>query len=177
MHTRLLVALCLGTAAVYPPALAAQNDTAHTALACRDKPCSVVFDWGGTQPDPDRRYGAPSDLEANFFARLREAGFNITTSNQGAMIVTLRLTPKKRALCDTMEGTSPDYSCHTVDRASIVFVPNDSSAKTIGRIDVTPRCSNPMVSITFPQFGNYAADWVAYTLNNDKKAQRPNAKC
>jgi len=157
-------------------ALAAQDST-HAI--CRDAPCLVVFDWsnGGSQPDPDKRYGAPSDLEQAFRGKLTAAGYKIATGSVGANAITLRLTPQTRALCDTMEGMNPDYSCHSVSRAAIVFSSSEPNASPIARIDVSPRCRDPKVAITMAQFGQYAGDLVVYTLSPDPKPSRPNAKC
>jgi hypothetical protein len=162
-------------------ALAALPLTAQdsTRALCRESACLVVFDWsnGSTQPDPDRRYGSPSDLESAFRAKLTAAGYKLTASPPAAATITVRLTPQKRALCDTMEGMNPDYSCHTVARGTILFSTGDASANPTARIDVTPRCRDPKLSISMSQFGQYAGDLVVYTLAADPKAGRPSAKC
>jgi hypothetical protein len=156
--------------------LAAQDST---RVFCRDSACVVVFDWsnGATPPDPDRRYGAPSELEAAFRSRLTAAGYRIATNPPASGTITLRLTPQTRALCDTMEGTNPDYSCHSVARAAILFSSSEPNAAPNTRIDVNPRCSDPKVSMAMARFGQYAADLVIYTLAPDPKPGRPNAKC
>ena len=173
MRTRLgLVALIVLVAGP----LIAQDST---RAPCRESACLVTFDWsnGSTPPDPDRRYGAPTDLESAFRARLTEAGYRITNSLPASTTITLRLTPQTRALCDTMEGMNPDYSCHTVARATILFSGGDPNAKPITRIDVTPRCRDPKLSITMAQFGQYGGDLVVYSLAPDPKPARPSAKC
>jgi hypothetical protein len=154
----------VGLIALVAAPLAAQDST---RVLCRESACLLVFDWsnGSTPPDPDRRYGAPSDLESAFRSRLTAAGYKLATSAPASTTITIRLTPQTRALCDVMEGMNPDYSCHTVARA------------TITRIDVTPRCRDPKLSITMAQFGQYAGDLVVYTLAPDPKPGRPNAKC
>jgi hypothetical protein len=76
-----------------------------------------------------------------------------------------------------MPGVNPDYSCHTVQRASVVFTPNDSTQKQISRIDVNPRCSDPKQFPTFTQFGRFAAEMLIFQLANDGKGQRPSVKC
>lgn len=156
--------------------LAAQDST-HAV--CRDAPCLLVFDWsnGGSPPDPDKRYGSSADLEQAFRGRLTAAGYKLATSAPAANTITLRLTPQTRALCDTMEGMNPDYSCHSVSRATIVFSASDPNASPIARIDVSPRCRDPKVAITMAQFGQYAGDLVIYTLSPDPKPGRPSAKC
>jgi hypothetical protein len=157
------------------PAVA--QDSTHAL--CRASACLLVFDWsnGSTQPDPDRRYGSPSDLETAFRAKLTAAGYKLTASPPAAATITIRLTPQTRALCDTMEGMNPDYSCHTVARATILLSSGDPNAGSNNRIDVTPRCRDPKLSISMSQFGQYAGDLVVYTLAADPKSARPNAKC
>lgn len=161
--------------------LAAGRSSAQdsTHVFCRDSACAVVFDWsnGGSPPDPDRRYGAPSELEAAFRARLTEAGYKIAANPPAPGTITLRLTPQTRALCDTMEGMNPDYSCHTVARAAILFSASDPKAAPSAHVDVSPRCSDPKVSMAMAKFGQYAAELVIYTLAADPKPGRPNAKC
>lgn len=145
---------------------------------CGEKLCNLVFDWGGSQPDVDRRYGAPSEMENAITAGLTAAGWRFASAGQAStMTLTFRLTPQKKALCDTMPGVSPDYSCHTVSRAAVVFTPNDSTQKALARVDVNPRCSDPKQYPTFPQFGRYAAETVIYTVMLDGKGQRPSVKC
>ena len=172
MHKSLgIVALAL-----VATSLSAQDST-HAV--CRNAPCLLVFDWsnGGSPPDPDKRYGSPTDLEQAFRTRLATAGFKIATSAPAANTITLRLTPQTRALCDTMEGMNPDYSCHSVSRATILFAASDPNASPIARIDVSPRCRDPKVAITMAQFGQYAGDLVIYNLSPDPKPSRPSAKC
>jgi hypothetical protein len=166
----------VGLIALVGAPLVAQDST-H--VFCRESACVVVFDWanGSTPPDPDRRYGAPSELEAAFRARLTQAGYKIAASLPAPGTITLRLTPQPRALCDTMEGTNPDYSCHSVARASILFSASEASTAPNTRIDVNPRCSDPKLSMTMTKFGQFAADLVIYTLAPDPKPARPNAKC
>jgi hypothetical protein len=166
----------VGLIALVAAPLAAQDST---RALCRESACLLVFDWsnGSTPPDPDRRYGAPSDLESAFRSRLTAAGYNLATSSTAPTTITIRLTPQTRALCDVMEGMNPDYSCHTVARATILFSIGEPNANPNIRIDVTPRCRDPKLSITMAQFGQYAGDLVVYTLAPDPKPGRPNAKC
>jgi hypothetical protein len=166
----------VGLIALIAAPLAAQDST-H--VLCRESACLLVFDWsnGSTPPDPDRRYGGPSDLESAFRSRLTAAGYKLATSASAPTTITIRLTPQTRALCDTMEGMNPDYSCHTVARATILFSSGDPNANPNTRIDVTPRCRDPKLSITMAQFGQYAGDLVVYTLAPDPKPGRPSAKC
>jgi hypothetical protein len=139
----------------------------------------LVLEWGngGTPPDPDRRYGSPSDLDAAFRGRLAEAGYKIVVNGQSATSITLRLTPQNRALCDSMEGTNSDYSCHTVSRGVISFSSTEASAKMPQRIDVSPRCADSKVSMSMAGFGRYAADLLIYALASDPKPARPTMKC
>ena len=75
--------------------------------------CALVFDWGngGSAPDVDRKYGSPSEVEASITRVLTGAGFHLTSAGQPAsMTITVRLSEKKKALCDTMPGLNPDYT-------------------------------------------------------------------
>jgi hypothetical protein len=148
---------------------------------CADKTCRIVFDWGNggsAVPDVDRRFGAPSGLENIFAQTLNESGWKfVTGSAPASLTITVRLTPQNKALCETMPGVNPDYSCHTVQRAAIVFTANDSTQKSIGRVEVTPRCSDPKSYPSYTQFGRYAAEMVVYSVVNENKGQRPSAKC
>jgi hypothetical protein len=156
-----------------PHAASAQDST----LVCHVTPCSVTFEWGNsnTPPDPDRRYGAPTDMESVFLSRLQELGFKTSRGGDAASSITVRLTPLNRAICESMSGTNTDYSCHTVDRASIT-VRLEESVKSIPRLDVIARCSDPKVSVTFAQFGRYAAEMLAYTVAGSK-GSRPAVRC
>ncbi len=141
--------------------------------------CSVLFDWGSGQaaaPDADRVYGAPGDIESAFIARLTDAGFRFVQGS-APMTMTVRLSPQNRVLCDAMPGVNPDYSCHTVSRASVIFVANDSSVKAPGRVEIQPRCSDPKMYPTMRQFGVFAAETVIYTVLNQQKGSRPQVKC
>jgi hypothetical protein len=148
---------------------------------CAASACSIVFDWGngGTAPDVDRTYGSPSEMEANFASTLTAAGFHLTTAagQPASLMITMRITPKKNALCDSMPGVNPDYTCQSIDRASIVFTPMDSTQKGFSRIDVSPRCSDPKNLPTYAQFGRYAADYLIYTIVQNGKGSRPSVKC
>ena len=158
--------------------LVARGASAQDApLACQATPCAVTFEWGNgnTPPDPDRRYGAPSDMESTFLSRLQELGFKTTRAGEGGAAITVRLTPLNRAICEAMSGTNTDYSCHTVDRAAIT-VRVDEGTKPVPRVDVIARCSDPKVSVTFAQFGRYAAEMLAYSIGGSK-GSRPSAKC
>ena len=149
----------------------------ESTLVCQASPCSVTFEWGNgnTPPDPDRRYGAPTDMESVFISRLQELGFKTARGGETASAITVRLTPLNRAICESMSGTNTDYSCHTVDRAAIT-VRQDETAKPIPRMDVIARCSDPKVSVTFAQFGRYAAEIFAYMAAGGK-GSRPSVKC
>ncbi|HXT15218.1 MAG TPA: hypothetical protein VN706_06285 [Gemmatimonadaceae bacterium] len=146
---------------------------------CADKPCNVVFDWGGsaTLPDPDRHFGLPSELEASFLSTLQSGGMHVTAGQAGSLVITVRLTPQDRVLCETMPGMYPDYSCHTVQRASVVFASSDASVKLPGRVDVSPRCSDPVLHPAYAAFGQFAAQTVIYTVLNGGKGDRPTIKC
>lgn len=146
-------------------------------LACQITSCSVTFEWGNgnTPPDPDRRYGSPTDMESIFLSRLQELGFKTARGGETMSAITVRLTPLNRAICDSMSGTNTDYSCHTVDRAAIT-IRQDEGAKPVPRVDVIARCSDPKVSVTFAQFGRYAAEVLAYTIAGSK-GSRPSVKC
>lgn len=159
---------------------AAPAVAAAQANPCVEHPCNVVFEWGtaATPPDVDRKYGAPSELENAFLFGLQNAGWRFVSSqSQSSMTITVRVTPQNRALCDTMPGVNPDYSCHTVSRASIVFTPIDETQKPISRVDIQPRCSDPKSFPSFPQFGKYAAEYVIYTVVGEGKGSRPGVKC
>ena len=173
MRTR-LIHLALFAGFAVPAIAVAQSNP------CAEHTCNIVYDWGngGTSPDVDRRYGAPSELEANLTGGLASAGWRFASSGQtSSMTITVRISPQNKALCDTMPGVNPDYTCHTVSRAAIVFTPNDSTQKPISRIDVNPRCSDPKNYPTFAQFGKFAAETLIYTIVNEGKGQRPNVKC
>ncbi len=173
MRIELSVGLAVAGVILLSRGAPAQDST----FACRDTPCGVIFEWGNgnSPPDPDRRYGAPSDMESLFISRLQELGIRTTRGGDGAASITVRLTPLNRAICESMSGTNTDYSCHTVDRAAIT-VRQEEGAKQVPRIDVIARCSDPKVSITFAQFGRYAAEMLAYTMAGSK-GSRPSAKC
>ena len=158
---------------VSPRAASAQDST----LACHVTACSVTFEWGNgnTPPDPDRRYGAPADMESVFLSRLQELGFKTSRAGEAMSAITVRLTPLNKAICESMSGTNTDYSCHTVDRAAIT-VRQEETAKPVPRIDVIARCSDPKMSVTFAQFGRYAAEMLAYTVAGSK-GSRPSVKC
>ena len=169
--------LSVGLAAAGIMLVARGAPAQDSTLVCHVTPCAVTFEWGNgnTPPDPDRRYGAPSDMESVFLSRLQELGFNTTRGGEGASAITVRLTPLTRAICEAMSGTNTDYSCHTVDRAAIT-VRQQEGVKPVPRLDVIARCSDPKVSITFAQFGRYAAEMFAYTVAGSK-GSRPSAKC
>jgi hypothetical protein len=168
------ITLALGAVLAVPAVTAAQTNP------CGDKACNVVFEWGGSgasQPDVDRRFGAPADVETSFRSALSAAGWKVATSNPGGVTITVRLTPQNRVLCEAMPGVNPDYSCHTVNRAAIVFVSADTSIKAPGRIDVNARCSDPKSNPTYKEFGRYAADWAIWNVIAQQKGQRPAVKC
>ena len=170
---RLVIATAVVVLAA-PRASSAQDST----LACHVTPCGVTFEWGNGNniPDPDRRYGAPSDMELVFLSRLQELGFKAGRGGDAASVILVRLTPLNRAICESMSGTNTDYSCHTVDRAAITVRLENSDAKPVPRVDVIARCSDPKVSVSFAQFGRYAAEMLAYTVAGGK-GSRPSVKC
>lgn len=174
MRIELSAGLALAAVVLVSPRVASAQDS---TLACHVTDCSVVFEWGNNNnpPDPDRRYGAPSDLESVFVSRLQELGFKTSRGAGAASSITVRLTPLNRAICESMSGTNTDYSCHTVDRAAITLR-QEEAAKPVPRIDVIARCSDPKVSVTFAQFGRYAAEMLAYTVAGSK-GSRPSVKC
>jgi hypothetical protein len=174
MHTEIAAAGLLVTLATLAAPSRAQ--TAPTG-PCHQYSCIVIFDWGGTPPDADRRYGNSSDLESAFLSQLRDLGYTILPSGNAAMTITLRITTTNRALCDSMEGTNPDYTCRTATRAFAVFAPNDSTARGLPRVDINPRCPDPTRLLTMSQFGHYAAAFVAYMSSPDPKPARPSARC
>lgn len=174
MRIELSVGVALVAALIASPRIASAQDS---TLVCHGTACAVTFEWGNgnTIPDPDRRYGSPADLETMFLSRLQELGFKTTRSGDAASTITVRLTPLNRAICESMSGTNTDFSCHTVDRAAIT-VRQEEAAKPIPRVDVIARCSDPKVSVSFAQFGRYAADMLAYTAAGSK-GSRPAPKC
>ena len=99
-----------------------------------------------------------------------------TRSGGAPTTITVRLTPLNRAICETMSGTNTDYSCHTVDRAAITVRSEEAGTKQIPRLDVIARCADPKVSVSFAQFGRYAAEMLAYAVTGSKES-RPSAKC
>jgi|SRR3954468_12178139 len=170
--------LSLGVAIAASIVLLSRTATAQdSTLACHSTPCAVTFEWGNGNniPDPDRRYGSPSDMETIFLARLQELGIRTTRAGDSPSTITVRLTPLNRAICESMSGTNTDYTCHTVDRAAITVRQADA-AKQVPRIDVIARCSDPKMSVTFAQFGRYAAEMLAYTVAGSKES-RPTTKC
>ena len=173
MRIELSIGIALAGVVCVARGAAAQDSTS----ICRTTACSVTFEWGNgnTPPDPDRRYGAPTDMESIFLSRLQELGFKTARGGEAATAITVRLTPLNRAICESMSGTNTDYSCHTVDRAAIT-VRQEETAKPFPRIDVIARCSDPKVSVTFAQFGKYAAELFAYTVAGSK-GSRPSVKC
>jgi len=175
MRTELAVAIVLGAIAAAPRSASAQDST---GVPCHASACAVQFDWGNgnNPPDPDRRYGAPSDLESMFLARLQELGFSLARVGDAPTTITVRLTPLNHVICETMSGTSSDYSCHTVDRAAISVRSDAATAKQVPRVDVLARCSDPKMSISMPQFGRYAAEMFAYVAVGSK-GERPRTKC
>jgi hypothetical protein len=141
--------------------------------------CFLVFDWGngGSPPDVDRMYGAPTSMESMLAKALSDAGWHIATGATGAsMIVTIRPSVQNRVRCDSMGGTNVDMSCHTVSRAIATFVSNDTSVKAPSRVDVVSRCSDPQAYPSFPQFGQFAGETVAFQVAGGK-GTRPTLKC
>jgi hypothetical protein len=174
-HLRIDLSLGLAVAAVV---ISARGATAQdSTLTCRIATCAVTFEWGNGNipPDPDRRYGAPSDMESVFLSRMAELGFKTSRISEATTSIVVRLTPLDRAICESMSGTNTDYSCHTVDRAAITMRVEEG-AKQAPRVDVIARCSDPKISVTFAQFGKYAAEMLAYTIAGSK-GPRPAVKC
>jgi len=173
MRIEIAAAAVIAVIVTAPRTMTAQDST----LACHLTPCAVTFEWGNGNniPDPDRRYGAPTDMESVFLSRLQELGFKTVRGGDAASSIAVRLTPLNRAICESMSGTNTDYSCHTVDRAAIT-VRQEEAGKQVPRVDVIARCSDPKVSVTFAQFGRYAAEIFAYTAAGGK-GQRPAVKC
>ena len=170
------IRLAIAVALAAPFVASAQEQT----NPCADHPCNVVFEWGNSSqtPDVDRKFGAPSELENAFMTGLQNRGWRIVPSQaQASMTIRVRLTEEKKALCDTMPGVNPDYTCHTVSRAAVVFTANDSTAKPLARMDMNPRCSDPKAFASFPQFGAYAAEYVNYSVAAQGKGDRPKIKC
>src|SRR4029079_6385434 len=95
---------------VASPRIASAQDS---TLACHVTACSVSFEWGNTntQRDPERRYGAPSDMESVFLSRLQELGFKTSRGGEALSAITVRLTPLHRELCDSLSGRDADMSC------------------------------------------------------------------
>lgn len=169
------IVLAIAVASATP--LLAQDTS---AVLCHDVPCVVNFEWGnsgGMPPDPDRRYGAPSDLESAFVAGLRQAGFQVTSSGQSPSTLRVRLTPQNRALCDLAVGTDPDYSCHTVQRASISIERSDAPKGDLRRVDVNPRCTDTTAMPTFRQFGQFAAEYFIYMAGGQHGKRPTTIKC
>ncbi|HSQ31737.1 MAG TPA: hypothetical protein VLN49_17890 [Gemmatimonadaceae bacterium] len=169
--------IALGFAAVSAARLLAQDST---AVACQAAPCVITFEWGNggsMPPDPDRRYGAPSELEAAFLERLQELGFKVSRTGPAPTTLLVRISPHDRALCDMSVGTNPDYSCHTAERATVTIQQADAPPKSVRRVDVNPRCADPKMLPTFPQFGRYTAEYFGYVVF-DRKGSRPaSIKC
>ena len=151
-----------------------------TAVVCHTAPCLVVFEWGSSgamPPDPDRRYGTPSELESSFVSGLQEAGLQVTRNGPAPTTLLVRITPQNKALCDMAVGTDPDYTCHTVQRASITIQQAETPNGGIRRVEINPRCTDPKTSPTFLQFGRFAAEYFVY-MASGQKGQRPTSiKC
>jgi hypothetical protein len=147
------------------------------ANPCAAGGCGIVFDWGngGAPPDVDRYYGSPDAMEAAFVKALNDAGWRVMPGS--AMTITLRLTPQNGVICDAMEGTNTNRSCHTVSRAVASFASTDSTVKAPGRVDVVPRCPDSKKSPTFAQFGQFAGETLVYQVEKDGKGRHPNIKC
>jgi hypothetical protein len=167
--------LAIAACAAMPAVAAAQTNP------CADKACNIVFEWGssgGSQPDVDRRFGSPADVELSFINGLAARGWKVATNGASSVVtITVRLTPQNKVLCEAMPGVNPDYSCHTVSRAAVVFVSTDTALKAPNRIDVNARCSDPKSSPSYKEFGRYAAEWVAWNVVEQGKGSRPAIKC
>lgn len=147
---------------------------------CAQAPCNVVFDWGngGPPPDVDDIYGSPATLEKSFLKALDDAGWPaVVGSTTATMTIMLRLTPQNRVRCDRVDGTNPDLSCHTVQRAVASFASSDTTAKVPNRIEVLARCAEAKNYPTFSQFGQYVAEMLVFQLEKGGKGSRPSLKC
>lgn len=149
---------------------------------CAQAACGVVFDWGngGPPPDVDEIYGSPSALEKAFVKALDDAGWRTapgSASASASMTIMLRVTPQNRVRCDRVDGTNPDLSCHTVQRAVASFASSDSTVKAPNRIEVLARCAEAKNYPTFSQFGQYAAEMLVFQLEKGGKGSRPSLKC
>lgn len=156
--------------------LLAQDST----VVCHTAPCVVTFEWGNSgsmPPDPDRRYGAPSELEAAFLTGLQQAGLQVVRSGQSVTTLLVRITPQNKALCDLAAGTNPDYSCHTVQRASITIQQNDTPKGGVRRVDINPRCTDSQMSPTFRQFGGFAAEYFIFMVSGQQGKRPTTIKC
>lgn len=154
------------------------QDTA--TVACRAAPCVVTFEWGSSgsmPPDPDRRYGAPSELESSFLSGLQQAGLQVSRSGPAPITILVRVTPQTRALCDAAVGTNPDYSCHTVQRAAITVQRSDSVKGGVTRVEINPRCTDPKALPTFTQFGQFAAEYFIYMARGQKGHRPTSIRC
>lgn len=168
--------LVLAIAAASAAPLLAQDST----VVCHTVPCVVVFEWGNSgsmPPDPDRRYGAPSDLEAAFQTGLQESGLQVSRTGQSPTTLRVRITPQNKALCDLAVGTNPDYGCHTVQRASITIEQNDTPKGGVRRVEVNPRCTDTKMSPTYRQFGQFAAEYFIYMVSGQQGKRPTTIKC
>jgi hypothetical protein len=151
-----------------------------TSIVCHTAPCVVTFEWGNSgsvPPDPDRRYGAPSELESSFVSGLQQAGLQVSRSGAAPTVLLVRITPQNRALCDAAVGTNPDYSCHTAQRAAITIQRSDSVKGGVTRVDINPRCTDPKSLPSFTQFGQFAADYFIYMASGQKGHRPTSIKC
>lgn len=151
-----------------------------TSTVCHTAPCVVSFEWGSsgaTPPDPDRRFGAPSDLESSFLSGLQQAGLQVTENGASSATLLVRITPQNKAPCDVSVGTNPDYSCHTAQRATITVQRTDSVKGGITHVEINPRCTDPKSYPTFAQFGRYAADYFIYMASGQKSRRPGSIRC
>ena len=151
-----------------------------TAIVCHTAPCLVEFEWGNSgamPPDPDRRYGAPSDLESAFLSGLAQAGLQVARTGQAPTTLLVRIMPKDKALCDLAVGTDPDYSCHTVQRATITIQQNDSPKGGVRHVELNPRCTDTKALPTFGQFGRFAAEYFVFMASGQQGRHSTTIKC
>lgn len=164
-------------AAISATRLYAQDST---AIVCHTSPCVVVFEWGNSgalPPEPDRRYGAASDLESSFLSGLEQSGLQVSRTGQAPTTLLVRITPKNKALCDMAVGTDPDYSCHTADRATITIQQSDSPKGGVRHVELNPRCSDTKASPTFAQFGRFAAEYFVFVAGGQKGHHSTTIRC
>ena len=167
----------IGVAMLSATPLLAQDTT---AVVCREAPCLVVFEWGNSSsmpPEPDRRYGSPSELESAFLGGVQQAGLQVMRSGQAPVTLLVRIMPLDRALCDAAVGTDPDYTCHTAQRATITIQQAETPKGGLRHVDVNPHCTDPKTSPSFAQFGRFAADYFVFMVNGQRGRRPTSIRC